>query len=208
MPSDTFLNLSKEKQKNILESAVLEFSENDFNDASINKIINRCGISRGSFYMYFKDKEDIYDYILNTYIQKFENLILKTLKKENGDFIKMCEIIYHEIIKFCSNDKNKKLLNNFFKEMSFSTEKKLFFAPSTQKFINDKITILNLINKEIYEFENEDVLLEAFMFSIFTTITAITHHFINIVDEKIESEIYLKRLHIIKYGICRKEVKK
>ena len=40
MPTQTFLNLPKEKQNKILESAKLEFSNHLYEDASINRIIN------------------------------------------------------------------------------------------------------------------------------------------------------------------------
>ena len=58
MPSSTFLNLPAEKQEKLLEAATREFSHRPFNEASINQIIKEAGIPRGSFYMYFQDKED------------------------------------------------------------------------------------------------------------------------------------------------------
>ncbi len=64
MPKDTFHNLSKEKKRKIFEAAVQEFSNRRFSEASINQIIKTAGISRGSFYQYFNDKEDIYLYML------------------------------------------------------------------------------------------------------------------------------------------------
>ena len=53
MPSDTFLRLNDDKKRKLLEASFKEFSLNNFNDVSINRIIKEAGISRGSFYMYF-----------------------------------------------------------------------------------------------------------------------------------------------------------
>ncbi|MGI6574743.1 MAG: TetR/AcrR family transcriptional regulator [bacterium] len=64
MPKDTFYNLSAEKQKRIYAAAVQEFSTRRFSEASINQIVKNAGISRGSFYQYFADKEDIYLYMI------------------------------------------------------------------------------------------------------------------------------------------------
>jgi len=64
MPKDTFFNLDKAKQKRIFEAAVDEFSQRRFSEASINQVVKNAGISRGSFYQYFKDKEDLYLYVL------------------------------------------------------------------------------------------------------------------------------------------------
>lgn len=203
MPSDTFLKLSKEKQNSLIESAILEFSENTYNEASINKIINRIKLPRGSFYMYFNDKYDLYTYILKTYLNKFEEMQIELLKKTNGDFIKMNELLYDKIILFIKKDKNQKLLNNLFKEIRFSTERNLF---KPQNIENQKEQIINLINKDLYEFNNKEDLFDAYMFTISTTIGAITHYLLEI-NNKHEKEIYLKRLHIIKYGIKKKEGK-
>lgn len=60
MPSVTFANLDIEKKKKVFKCSVDEFSEKTFTNSSINKIIKKAGIPRGSFYQYFKDKEDLY----------------------------------------------------------------------------------------------------------------------------------------------------
>src|SRR5690554_1944838 len=65
MPKETFLNLNKDKQTKIFKACVQEFSRVPFSQASINKIISYADISRGSFYQYFKDKEDCYMYVLS-----------------------------------------------------------------------------------------------------------------------------------------------
>lgn len=64
MPTTTFENLSEEKRECILQAAIAEFAERRFSDASINRIVKAAGISRGSFYQYFKDKEDLYMLII------------------------------------------------------------------------------------------------------------------------------------------------
>ena len=64
MPSSTFLNLPAEKQEKLLEAATREFTRRPFNEASINQIIKDAGIPRGSFYMYFTDKEDLFRYLV------------------------------------------------------------------------------------------------------------------------------------------------
>ncbi|MCL1905969.1 MAG: TetR/AcrR family transcriptional regulator [Clostridiales bacterium] len=64
MPSATFLRLPDTKSARIFEAAVEEFAAYRFREASINRVIKAAGISRGSFYQYFKDKEDLYTYVL------------------------------------------------------------------------------------------------------------------------------------------------
>lgn len=65
MPKKTFLNLPKEKQKRLLDAAYKEFSKVPIDEASINAIVHDADISRGSFYQYFDDKDDLYSYCLD-----------------------------------------------------------------------------------------------------------------------------------------------
>lgn len=60
MPTITYENLPQIKKDAIINAAIDEFAEHRFSDASINRIVKSAGISRGSFYQYFADKEDIY----------------------------------------------------------------------------------------------------------------------------------------------------
>lgn len=64
MPNQTFFNLPTEKREQILQVAIDEFADNDYDSASISRIVARAGIAKGSFYQYFADKEDLYVYLL------------------------------------------------------------------------------------------------------------------------------------------------
>jgi TetR/AcrR family transcriptional regulator len=64
VPQQTFFNLPEEKRQQILQVAVDEFAENEYDNVSISRIVARAGIAKGSFYQYFADKEDLYGYVL------------------------------------------------------------------------------------------------------------------------------------------------
>ena len=64
IPTNTFKNLPKEKQNRIINAAITEFSKRSFNEAKLSNIIKESKIPRGSFYQYFKDKRDLYLYIM------------------------------------------------------------------------------------------------------------------------------------------------
>ena len=66
MSKETFLRLPEEKRNRFLEAAWEEFTHVRFADASINQIVRRAGIPRGSFYQYFENKEDLFRYLLDT----------------------------------------------------------------------------------------------------------------------------------------------
>jgi AcrR family transcriptional regulator len=64
MPKQTFLNLPEEKRRVIVDAAIEEFAEYGLENASTNRIVANSGISKGSFYQYFEDKQDVFMYLL------------------------------------------------------------------------------------------------------------------------------------------------
>lgn len=64
MPKQTFYNLEEKKRLAILEAALEEFSKHPYNEASINTIVEKSNISKGSLYQYFEDKKDLYLYLI------------------------------------------------------------------------------------------------------------------------------------------------
>ena len=66
MPTERFLRLPKEKIEAIRISAAKEFIRVPLEEASINRIVHDADISRGSFYTYFEDKDDLMRYMLRS----------------------------------------------------------------------------------------------------------------------------------------------
>lgn len=64
MPKETFFNLPDEKRQRIIDLALAEFAQNEYDTASISRIVAQAGIAKGSFYQYFENKEDLYTYLL------------------------------------------------------------------------------------------------------------------------------------------------
>lgn len=105
MPTDTFFNLSDEKKRRILEAAIDEFAEYRFSDASINRIVKNADISRGSFYQYFLDKEDLYLFIMQVIAQEkveiFANAKIQMHPKSFFEAIRMSIPSVQEWVKRC-----------------------------------------------------------------------------------------------------------
>ncbi len=64
MPKPTFFNLPEEKREKIIKAAIDEFAEYGLENASTNRIVANSGIAKGSFYQYFEDKQDVFQYLL------------------------------------------------------------------------------------------------------------------------------------------------
>ena len=59
-----FDNLEPAKQEAILSVAAGEFAEHGYGGASVNRIIQASGMSKGSLYYYFDDKADLFSTVL------------------------------------------------------------------------------------------------------------------------------------------------
>jgi AcrR family transcriptional regulator len=70
MPKQTFLNLPEEKREKIVHAAIDEFAEYGLENASTNRIVANSGISKGSFYQYFEDKQDVFMHLLTVLEQE------------------------------------------------------------------------------------------------------------------------------------------
>jgi len=53
-----------ERKEEVLEAALDEFAANPYEAASLNTIIKNAGISKGTFYYHFADKQALYLYLL------------------------------------------------------------------------------------------------------------------------------------------------
>jgi len=60
MPFPRFYKLLPEKREGLLEVAAQEFVQHGFEDASINRILERAQMSKGAAYYYFEDKVDLF----------------------------------------------------------------------------------------------------------------------------------------------------
>ncbi len=101
IPSNTFFNLSTDKQDRIITASINEFSKRSFEDAKLSNIIKESMIPRGSFYQYFIDKKDLYLYIFeiikNKKIEYLKNLLIN---EQEIPFLELFRLLYAQGIKF------------------------------------------------------------------------------------------------------------
>ncbi len=94
MPTERFYRLPEAKKQVIREAAIKEFARVPFDKASINQIIQNADISRGSFYTYFEDKQDVVRYIFEENSRRMRECCEEELKKNQGDFFALLEWLF------------------------------------------------------------------------------------------------------------------
>ncbi len=101
MPQETFFNLPEDKRSLIISAAVDEFSKAGYNTASINQICKKSNIAKGSFYQYFKDKLDLYVYIMTMAIQEKVNFFSTAITESHDlTFIEQFRLLFIKGVEF------------------------------------------------------------------------------------------------------------
>jgi AcrR family transcriptional regulator len=121
MPSQTFYNLPDNKKNRIIEAITDELSIHTYEHINIQNIIKQANIARGSFYQYFDDKDDMFDFFLNhikllkfefwgplfsletdiTFIERFRQIYIKGISFEKA---------YPKLVKVAKNVVNSDAL--------------------------------------------------------------------------------------------------
>lgn len=70
MPHARFRALDAEQQAVFLDAAFAEFSAHGLVGSSLNRIIRDAGLSKGSLYYYFDDKQDLYGKVLRVHLDR------------------------------------------------------------------------------------------------------------------------------------------
>ncbi|MDR1901579.1 MAG: TetR/AcrR family transcriptional regulator [Treponema sp.] len=72
----------EKRRKEILDRALEVFMAEGFEDVTYQKIADRCGITRTTLYIYFKNKKEIFNYSIKQLLGRVEDDII-TIRKRN-----------------------------------------------------------------------------------------------------------------------------
>lgn len=123
MPKQTFFNLPKEKQDQIISAAISEFSESSFKEVKISDIISKAKIPRTSFYDYFEDKKDLYKHIILIIKEEKIKFMTPILKKQQDNFFERLRELFKAGAKFaCTRPEYEKLSSRMYEDIDLIKE--------------------------------------------------------------------------------------
>ena len=144
MPKDTFNNLDENKQQKIIDAIIDEMSRVTYEHINISNIVRQAEIPRGSFYQYFTDKKDLYEFMF-TYIAKEKMNYFKSLfMKQDLPFLELYKALYRLGVEFSSNHPKLFLVGKKMLESPY------YYQNETTKkaFIESKAMFVELIKKD------------------------------------------------------------
>ncbi len=84
IPKSRFFNLAPKKQDRIIQVAMEEFGSKGFNGASINAMVERLGIAKGSIFQYFGDKRGLFLFVFDHSVEMVKTY-LKTIRNRSAE---------------------------------------------------------------------------------------------------------------------------
>lgn len=210
-----FNNLSKEKKEIIINSAIEEFAQNGFHKASTDKIANNANIAKGSLFHYFKNKKNLYLYIVRLCIDFISGKI-----KDKADNINSND--FYERLKLISIFKQ-----NIFITYPLYTKVSLDAFTSPAEEIKEEIQALTsayhcegikFMEDYIVKYMNEEYLKEEVdtkdaLFITTTIFEALSNKYLSMyksavnLDDVCTDEIFKefdRYIDILKYGLYKK----
>ena len=94
MPTERFLRLPKEKDRSNSDRSGKGIYEGALEEASINRIVHDADISRGSFYTYFEDKQDLLKWLIYAQAEQHFNIVYHDADENGGDSVEVLEQIF------------------------------------------------------------------------------------------------------------------
>lgn len=126
-----FERLPEEKRNRILQASIDEFAEHGFHQASVNRLVSRIGIAKGSIFQYFGSKERLFAFVFNYAIELVKSRLkgirditrnmpffqrLKSIIWAGIDFVEEHPAIYRLYLKMIFQD-NFPLRDEFLKKI-------------------------------------------------------------------------------------------
>jgi AcrR family transcriptional regulator len=206
IPKQTFFNLPEPKRKKLIESAETEFTRAPLFEASIANIVKEAGISRGSFYQYFEDKDDLYFYLLEDKLKMAKIYFSALLEKHQGDLIEALIELQNYFLLALSDEEEKQFLKNALLyttnrvESSFTSIWDAYLEKEEYKKVG------NLIDRKLLNIHAEKELLH-----IFKVVSALA--FNNLIEKTVKGlsdeeaiESFKLSMSLLKNGIYNSEV--
>ncbi len=209
MPTQNFFNLPLPKQSNILAAARKEFSRVTFNEASINKIISDAEISRGSFYLYFKDKKDLVYYLVSEYVAKMVKNAADSLSRSDGDIFEIFIEMYDTTLEYKKTaDCDTEVLKNLFYGMHSNShspaedidmQEMLGFVRQESGFLK----IIASIDAKKLNVQSDSDLNDLFALLLSVTRQSISKALGQMYNSQESRVRFLNMINMIKYGVLK-----
>ncbi len=165
---------NKKRKKNaIVDSAFSLFIQNGINETSIADIMKKAELAKGTFYLYFKDKYDVRDYLIRKKAaQIFDRARVALVESGVKDFEEQIIFMVDHILN--QLDDNKTLLKFISKNLSWGIFTHALESMPMESGETAVLFVRQLLEDSKYTFRNPEML----MFMIVELVNSTAHNVI------------------------------
>lgn len=113
----------EERRNEIIDVSERLFNENGYDNTSISDIVKTIGIAQGTFYYYFKTKEDVLDAIATKYVFNLLSILKEIDGKEDMDALEKINTLFRRILHF--NRQRKEVISFMHEERNLLLHHKM-----------------------------------------------------------------------------------
>ena len=203
MIKQTFYNLPEQKRQRVINAVIDEFADTENDKVSINRIVKKANISRGSFYQYFDDKLDLVEVLIKSYIDMGIDDIRRAVATSNGDIFYTFECMFDEIAAFSNDERHKKVLKDLISNVRANNTLVSDYIIKRYKGIESLVDITDEFSRKDFRFKSDEdmTLLQQILISVLKN--EIYNYYVFDTDLEESKARYLRKLYIIKQGVLK-----
>ncbi len=200
MIKSTFYNLPDAKRQRVIDAIVVEFSNTEDEKVSINRIIKRANISRGSFYQYFDDKVDLVEVLLKSFVDRVLVGVNKAFDASQGDIFETFGALL-DIIVACGDDPVRHVvLKRLMRNLRVNNDLISDYMTNRFRGIDEFKDCCKHFNRSNLRFQSdEDLELMAQMLTGMLK-NALFNYYVTEADYEQVKQRYLKKIQIVRQG--------
>lgn len=151
-------NNKKLKKEALLNTAFDLFTSKGINDTSISDIVNKAGVAKGTFYLYFRDKYDIRNLLIShKSSQLFMSAHTSMLEQNFNNMEDKIVFVINHIVENLAQDKI--LLNFISKNLSWGFFKKALMSAENSNDVNFLEIYKTLLKESEHEIKDPELML-------------------------------------------------
>lgn len=161
----------EKKQERLLEAAFHLLTHKDIHDVSISEIAKEAGIAKGTFYLYFKDKYDLRDFLVHVESRKILDKALSDL--EHTQIRSFVDSFIFVISSVLDQLESNPLVLSFIR---YSLPVGIFSSGVSNTFKGDDFNLIELFRRRAEEFEFHYENPDAILFMVLQLATSVCYN--------------------------------
>ncbi len=136
----------EQRKRDILKAALEEFSEKGYDKAVLDNVASKAGVAKGTLYLYYKDKQDLFSRTILFVIDNFIDLI-KNIRFSNLSPLEKIEKLIKDQAEYFFNNRN--LFNLF--QMAYQKNLIMSDKALVESLIERKRKIIDMFGEIVEE---------------------------------------------------------